>query len=68
MSFLTLHLHDYRLSRKDALAYFRKDNWPDDLAYVISGDLEICGCGSAHIKPYQVGFSEVEVLLSAHQE
>lgn len=68
MSILTLHLHNYRLTRKGAKAYFRKDNWPDDMAYVISGDLKICGCGSTHLKPYDVGFSEVEVLAPVHQE
>ena len=35
------------------------------MAYVISGDLETCRCGSTHLRPYQAGFSEVEVVLPA---
>jgi len=63
-----MHIHAYHLARKRAQAYFRKDNWPEDMAYVILGDLEICRCGSAHLRPYVPGFSRVEVILTAQSK
>ena len=56
------HSHYFRLKKANVQAFYRKDNWPGDTAYFVSGDLEICSCGSRRIKPYGDGLSEVEVM------
>jgi len=58
-----MHIHNYRLKKANVRAFFRKDNWPEDMAYIIPGDLKVCPCGSARFKPYQPEFTEVEVIL-----
>jgi len=61
-----VHLHQWRNTHQKASAYFRKENWPHDYAFVFEGHLEECSCGSTRIRTPHGRVGEIDLSEVRH--